>query len=157
MQNCTLVVLGAGSSSRFNHNTKKQWIRIKDNPLWLYTTNRLETFYDFTNIIVVGHIDEVNYMKNYSDDYIFVAGGDSRQESMSNALELVNTKFVMATDVARSCIPKIVIDQLILNKDKADCIVPVLSVSDTVIYNSNTINRDEVKLIQTPQYQIQIF
>ena len=30
----------------------------------------------------------------------------------------------------------------------------MLSVTDTVIYETNTINRDEVKLIQTPQLSL---
>jgi len=151
MQNCTLVVLGAGSSSRFNHNTKKQWIRIDETPLWLKTTQRLSSFANFKNIIVVGHTKEINYMKNYSNEYIYVAGGDTRQQSMSNALDLVDTPFVMVTDVARACIPKEVINNLIENQTKADCIVPILTVSDTVVYDTTTINRDDVKLIQTPQ------
>ena len=151
MNSCTLVVLGAGSSSRFELNVKKQWLRIGDEPLWLNTTNRLSKYSNFTKVIVVGHKDELNFMKNFSDDFIYVAGGDSRQESMSNALKLIDTTYVMVTDVARSCVPIDVVERLLTSCDKADCIVPTLNVSDTVIYNSNTINRDCVKLIQTPQ------
>jgi 2-C-methyl-D-erythritol 4-phosphate cytidylyltransferase/2-C-methyl-D-erythritol 2,4-cyclodiphosphate synthase len=151
MQDCTLVVLGAGSSSRFEHKAKKQWLRIEDIPLWLLTTNRLKKYADFKKIIVVGHKDEIHYMRNYSDQFEFVEGGDSRQESMSNALNVVDSKFVMVTDVARCCVPQDVINELFENKDNADCIVPVLSVSDTVVYQDETINRDDVKLIQTPQ------
>eukprot|EP00487_Bulimina_marginata_P004293 TRINITY_DN20379_c0_g1_i1.p1 TRINITY_DN20379_c0_g1~~TRINITY_DN20379_c0_g1_i1.p1 ORF type:complete len:138 (+),score=4.09 TRINITY_DN20379_c0_g1_i1:217-630(+) len=57
----------------------------------------------------------------------------------------------MISDVARACIPRSVIIDLLENRKNADCIVPTLNVSDTVIYNENTINRDNVKLIQTPQ------
>eukprot|EP01029_Cantina_marsupialis_P007656 TRINITY_DN18622_c0_g1_i2.p1 TRINITY_DN18622_c0_g1~~TRINITY_DN18622_c0_g1_i2.p1 ORF type:complete len:314 (-),score=60.31 TRINITY_DN18622_c0_g1_i2:517-1458(-) len=90
-------------------------------------------------------------MKNFSDDFIFVEGGNTRQESMRNCLSKVDSEYVMVTDVARSCIPPRVIENLISSKDEADCIVPALNVSDTVIYKEDTINRDEVKLIQTPQ------
>ena len=117
MQDCTLVVLGAGSSSRFEHKAKKQWLRIEDIPLWLLTTNRLKKYADFKKIIVVGHKDEINYMKNYSNQLEFVEGGDSRQESMSNALNVVDSKFVMVTDVARCCVPQDVINELFENKD----------------------------------------
>ena len=151
MQACTLVVLGAGSSSRFNHKTKKQWIRIENDPLWLNTTNRLSKYYNFSKVIVVGNKNELKYMKNYNNSFTYVVGGSSRQESMSNALSIVDTKYVMVTDVARACVPKDVIDRLIDNIGQADCIVPILKVSDTVVYNDNTINRDDVKLIQTPQ------
>ncbi|QDF27748.1 bifunctional 2-C-methyl-D-erythritol 4-phosphate cytidylyltransferase/2-C-methyl-D-erythritol 2,4-cyclodiphosphate synthase [Halarcobacter anaerophilus] len=151
MSEITLIVLCAGNSSRFDLTAKKQWLRIDNSPLWLFVTNRIKNFSDFKKIIIASHKDELNYMKNFSDDFIFVEGGDTRQESMKNALKEVSTEYVMVTDVARACIPKEVIENLISSKNEADCIVPVLNVSDTVTFKSETINRDEVKLIQTPQ------
>ncbi len=151
MIDTTLIVLSAGNSSRFGLQTKKQWLRCEDQPLWLYVTNQLKSYATFSNIIVVGHQYEINYMKNFTDEYIFVAGGSTRSNSMINALQVVTTSHVMITDVARSCIPKHIIENLILHKDKADCIVPFLNASDTIVYNDITINRDDVKIIQTPQ------
>ena len=151
MNNTTLIVLCAGNSSRFNLLAKKQWLRCDDKPLWLNVTNKLNSYSQFAKIIVTGHKDELNYMKNFTDEYTFVAGGSTRQESMKNALQNVTTKYVMITDVARSCVPKKVIEDLISNKDKADCIVPFLNASDTIVYKDETINRDDVKIIQTPQ------
>ena len=150
----TLIVLCAGNSSRFEHKTKKQWIRIENEPLWLNVTKRLASFSQFDKIIVASHEDELNYMKNFTDNFIFVKGGDSRQKSILNCLEFVTTKFVMISDVARACIPQSVIKNLLDEKENADCIVPVLNVTDTVIYETNTINRDSVKLIQTPQLSL---
>lgn len=147
----TLVILCAGESSRFTLGVKKQWLRIENLPLWLNVTNRLSSYYDFAKVIVVGHSDELNYMKNYSDTIVFVSGGSTRQSSIKNGLLNVTTPYVMITDVARCCIPKDVIQNLISNKEKASCIVPVLKASDTIVYENNTINRDNVKIIQTPQ------
>ena len=151
MSEITLIVLCAGNSSRFNLTAKKQWLRIENSPLWLYVVNRIQKISHFEKIIIASHKDELNYMKNFSDDFIFVEGGDSRQESMKNALKEVTSEYVMVTDVARACIPEEVIENLILSKDDADCIVPVLNVSDTVTFKKETIDRNEVKLIQTPQ------
>ncbi|KAB7889697.1 bifunctional 2-C-methyl-D-erythritol 4-phosphate cytidylyltransferase/2-C-methyl-D-erythritol 2,4-cyclodiphosphate synthase [Poseidonibacter ostreae] len=151
MLDVTLIVLCAGNSSRFEHKAKKQWLRIDNEPLWLNVTKKLATYANFQKIIVTSHKNEISYMNNFSDDFCFVAGGNTRQESIKNSLDEVNTKYVMISDVARAGIPQSVILELLENKDKADCIVPVLNVSDTVIYNENTINRDNVKLIQTPQ------
>ena len=151
MLDTTLIVLCAGDSTRFGLQPKKQWLRCNDEPLWLYVTKRLSNYHNFEKIIIVGHIDELNYMQNYTDDFIFVAGGNTRQESMINGLQNVTSSYVMITDVARCCTPKIVIEQLIQNRTKADCIVPYLNVSDTVVYNDCTIKREDVKLIQTPQ------
>lgn len=151
MIDTTIVVLCAGESSRFESSTKKQWLRIDNEPLWLNVTNKLSAYAQFNEIIVVGHKDELNFMKNYSEKYIFVTGGNTRQESMKNALQKVTTSYVMFTDVARCCISSKIITKLIKHKQKADCIAPVLNVTDTVIHNNITINRDDVKLIQTPQ------
>ena len=151
MFDVTLIVLCAGNSSRFEHKTKKQWLRIKDEPLWLNVTKRLKTFSSFDKVIVASSEKELNYMKNFTDDFIFVKGGDTRQQSILNCLEFVKTKYVMISDVARACIPRSVIESLLTEKENADCIVPILNVTDTVIYENQTNNRDNVKLIQTPQ------
>ena len=151
MSEVTLIILCAGNSSRFNLKVKKQWLRIGDNPLWLYMTKKLQHYSSFNKVILTAHQDEITYMKNFSDDIHFILGGKTRQESMNNALKEVTTKYVMISDVARPCIPENVIYNLIKNKDKADCIVPYLGVWDTVVYQDKTINRDKIKLIQTPQ------
>ena len=154
MNDITLIVLSAGNSSRFTLQVKKQWLRCEEKPLWLHVTKKLSTFANFKEIIVIGHINELNYMQNFSDEYLYVVGGGTRQESMENALEYVTTKYVMITDVARSCIPKKVIQDLIKNKEKADCIVPFIPITDSVVYNNKMINRDNIKVIQTPQLSL---
>ncbi|RXJ57945.1 bifunctional 2-C-methyl-D-erythritol 4-phosphate cytidylyltransferase/2-C-methyl-D-erythritol 2,4-cyclodiphosphate synthase [Candidatus Marinarcus aquaticus] len=151
MGNITLVMLCAGSSSRFGLSAKKQWLRTEHNPLWLFVTNKLSSYYDFDKIIVVSSHHELNYMQNFDDQFHYVAGGQTRQESMKNALQKVTSEYVMISDVARSCVPSHVIDALVSNKGNADCIVPYLNVSDTVVYEDETIHRENVKLIQTPQ------
>lgn len=150
----TLIVLCAGNSSRFEHKAKKQWLRIDNNPLWLHVVTRLESFHQFAKVIITSHPNEINYMRNIDDSYEYVTGGSTRQESISNSLKSVDTKYVMVTDVARACIPLSVINKLINEKESASCIVPTLNVSDTVIYEGETINRDNVKLIQTPQLSL---
>jgi 2-C-methyl-D-erythritol 4-phosphate cytidylyltransferase/2-C-methyl-D-erythritol 2,4-cyclodiphosphate synthase len=133
---------------------KKQWLRCNDEPLWLYVTNRIQSQFQFDQIIIVAHKNELNYMENFTNDVIFVEGGNTRQESMKNGLQNVTSKFVMVTDVARACISKEIISAMIEAKDKADVIVPILDVSDTVIFDNDTIDRNKVKLIQTPQLSV---
>jgi len=151
VSNIALIILCAGSSSRLGIQAKKQWLRIDDEPLWLFVTKRLKSFFSFDEIIVACHKDELNYMKNFSDEFVFVEGGRSRQESMKNALKYASSAYVVVSDAARICIPKEIIENLISSKDDAHCIVPFLGVSDTVVFENETIDRDKVKLIQTPQ------
>jgi 2-C-methyl-D-erythritol 4-phosphate cytidylyltransferase/2-C-methyl-D-erythritol 2,4-cyclodiphosphate synthase len=147
----SLIVLAAGNSTRFGQKVKKQWIRVGNKPLWYFVANRFKKIYQFDKIIITASKDEVNYMQYFDKNFIVVEGGNTRQESMKNALQFVTSPYVMVTDVARVCVPKKIIKNLIKHKTKASCIVPILDVSDTVIYNNDTINRENTKLIQTPQ------
>ncbi len=144
-------MLGAGNSSRFEHIVKKQWLRFGDIPLWLFSTHNLAHKAKFDKIIVTGHKDELEYMKRFSSSYTFAQGGESRQKSLQNALLHVETPFVLVSDVARACISSDMLERLFEQKGKSDIVVPYLNVTDTVVYDDETIDRQKIKLIQTPQ------
>lgn len=150
MSNLTLILLAAGTSSRFEHNVKKQWLRIEHKPLWQFVANKLEDSQLFTKIILTASSEDIDFMSNYAE-YTFVKGGNSRQQSLKNALEEVSTEFVLVSDIARPCIDVSFLNLLLDKKDLADCIVPYLHVTDTIVYDNQTIDRDKVKCIQTPQ------
>jgi len=63
----------------------------------------------------------------------------------------VKTPFVLVSDIARACISDNFLEQIISQQNNADCIVPYLNVTDTVVYENKTIDRSKVKRIQTPQ------
>jgi len=147
----SLVMLGAGSSSRFKMPARKQWLRTGHIPLWLYATQNIIKTHKFTKVIIVCSKEEIDYMKLFSSEFIYVVGGTTRQESLKNALLHVESKSVLVSDVARVCVPNDMLNRIIEKCEKADIIVPYLKVSDTVVYDNQTINRDKVKLIQTPQ------
>ena len=150
MLNISLILLSAGSSSRFAQKSKKHWLRIGDDPLWLFVVKRFESLNIFHTIIVAARPEEVEYMQSYTSHTI-IAGGNSRQASMKNALDLVKSDYTLISDVARCCFSEKTIFDLIAQKNKADCIVPFLPINDTIVYQNETINREEVKIIQTPQ------
>ncbi|HRF56776.1 MAG TPA: bifunctional 2-C-methyl-D-erythritol 4-phosphate cytidylyltransferase/2-C-methyl-D-erythritol 2,4-cyclodiphosphate synthase [Campylobacterales bacterium] len=150
MSEISLILLAAGSSSRFGLATKKQWLRVGDKPLWLFVAKQFEKIADFKEIIVVGDEAELGYMQNYAD-YIFVAGGKERQDSLKNALALATSEFVMTADAARCCVDAECVKRVLSAKDKFDCVAPVTGVPDTTTLDGLYINRNNVKLIQTPQ------
>jgi 2-C-methyl-D-erythritol 4-phosphate cytidylyltransferase/2-C-methyl-D-erythritol 2,4-cyclodiphosphate synthase len=146
-----LVMLGAGSSSRFNQRVKKQWLRIEDTPLWLFATQNLQQLFPFKQIIVTTTPDEYFYAKKFSESITFVEGGATRQESLVNALLHVKTPYVLVSDIARPCIDQEMLVRILAEMENNDIVVPYLPAVDTVVYENATINRDHVKLIQTPQ------
>ncbi len=150
MSDLTLILLAAGTSSRFAQDVKKQWLRIDHKPLWQFVADNLKKSNFFSQIIIVGSADEIDFMQQYAS-YDFIAGGASRQESLQNALGLVSNEYVLVSDIARACISSEMLERIISAKESADCIVPYLPVTDTVVYQNETIKREEVKRVQTPQ------
>jgi 2-C-methyl-D-erythritol 4-phosphate cytidylyltransferase/2-C-methyl-D-erythritol 2,4-cyclodiphosphate synthase len=146
----TLILLSAGSSSRFDTTVKKQWLRIQHTPLWQFVADRFEKSKLFCKIILVASKDDIAFMKNYAD-YDFVEGGNSRQASLKNALLHVKSEYVLVSDIARACISDTFLQRIVAKKGDADCIVPYLHETDTIVYENATIDRQKVKRIQTPQ------
>jgi len=146
----TLILLGAGSATRFKMEPKKQWLYSGDKPLWLQVSDEFDSLYDFAKVVVVSSAEEISIMK-YFADYHFVEGGSSRQESLSNALKVVDTDMVLVSDIARCCLDREMIDRVIEARGRADSIVPVLPVVDTLYMGSEPIDRSLIKRIQTPQ------
>ena len=150
LSDLTLVLLAAGSSSRFELDIKKQWLRVDHDPLWKFVADKLKSTNLFKKIIITSSSDDLEFMKNYAD-YTFIEGSSTRQKSLQNALREVDTEYVLVSDIARSCISEEFLQTIISKKSSSNCIVPYLKVTDTVVYENETIDRDKVKRIQTPQ------
>ena len=145
----TLIILSAGNSTRFDYEVKKQWLRINKKPLWLFVADRFNEFYNFKKTIITANPKEKRLYEKLSD-YEIISGDKERQYSLINALENITSEYVLITDVARACVPKEIILNLL--SKKTDCTVPYIAPVDTVVYEDKTINREKVKLIQTPQF-----
>ena len=150
MSDITLILLGAGSASRFKLPPKKQWLWSGSEPLWLQVANNFQKIYNFEKTIIVSSKDDIQAMSNFSE-HAFVVGGSSRQESLKNALKSVSTPFVLVSDIARCCLDIDMIKRVILAKKNNTCVVPTLKVVDTLYLDGNPIDREKTKIIQTPQ------
>lgn len=153
MSDITLILLGAGSSTRFKVNVKKQWLYSGDTPLWLYVAQTFASVATFKEIIIVSSKEEIDFMQNFAN-YTYVEGGNSRQASLTHAMEHVNSEYVLVSDIARCCIDKETIKRILNAKAKASCIVPALHVVDTLYLEGVPIDREKANIIQTPQLSI---
>lgn len=149
MSGISLIILSAGQSSRFGLEQKKQWLRSGTKPFWLLVTQNLMKATHFDEVFVVS--DDAQKMEIYAPNFHFVKGGATRQESLFNALKLVKTPWVMTSDAARVGVSKELVENLLENMNNADCIVPTLKCSDSVVLGSEYVNRDELKMLGTPQ------
>ena len=150
MSDLTLILLAAGSSTRFELNVKKQWLRVDADPLWYFVAKNFDKSGCFKKIIITSSNDEIEFMKNHGD-YTFVEGGATRQASLKNALVEVDTEYVLVSDIARCCVNIDLLEKIISCIGKSDSVVPYLKISDTVVYDGATIDRENVKIVQTPQ------
>jgi 2-C-methyl-D-erythritol 4-phosphate cytidylyltransferase/2-C-methyl-D-erythritol 2,4-cyclodiphosphate synthase len=153
LSDTSLILLGAGNSTRFESNVKKQWLYTGDIPLWLHVAEDFARIADFTQIIIVSSAEEITFMKSFAD-YIYIEGGDSRQASLNNALQHVTSEYVLVSDIARCCVPGDMIKCILDAKEKGSCIVPALPVTDTLYLGDSPIDREQVKIIQTPQLSV---
>lgn len=153
MSNTTLILLGAGNSTRFQSDVKKQWLTIGDIPLWLYVAEKFEKSALFEKVIIVSSQAEIEYMQHFAD-YDYVVGGDCRQASLNHGLQEVESEYVLVSDIARCCVPEVMIKRILDAKEKGSCIVPVLPVVDTLYLNGSPIDREQTKIIQTPQLSV---
>jgi len=146
----SLILLAAGNSTRFGLPTKKQWLYQNNKPLWQFVAESFTKSYNFAKIIIVCNQNELSLMKSFAD-YEYVIGGTSRQESLQNALKLIDSEYVLVNDVARCCLDSELLKRLLSSKKQNSCVVPTLKVSDTVYFNDKPIDREKLQRVQTPQ------
>ena len=145
----SLIMLASGGSTRFEMPCKKQFLRLGGEPLWLYASKQLSECYPFKKVVVA--CVEPRYLHKFAPHYEFVQGGASRAASLKNALEAVQSEFVLVSDVARVLASRDLVARLLQNAYRAECVTPALKVADTTLYEGKPLKREQIKLIQTPQ------
>lgn len=157
------VLLLAGDSTRFMRDCgeKKQFIKIKGVPSFVYPLRSLIKSSIFDKIILVCNNSDIEKTKSICNEFgitnnlFFVVGGTSRNESVKNSLGFIAENFpcknVFIHDSARVILPINIIKSLNDKLLSCDAVVPVLKTNDSVLYKGEYLNRDEVLQIQTPQ------
>jgi 2-C-methyl-D-erythritol 4-phosphate cytidylyltransferase/2-C-methyl-D-erythritol 2,4-cyclodiphosphate synthase len=117
-----------------------------------------------SNIVVAIHPDDVPlFLANVGDlteEVTVVTGGESRQASIRNSLEILRLppeSIVLIHDAARPFVSRELIDRAIAAAQDTGAAVPVTKVVDTVIgftpegFRGTTFDRDLLRGVQTPQ------
>jgi len=151
------VLLAAGSGKRFGE--KKQFVKLKGEPLFQYSINTVNKIDIVSDMILVLPEEDIERVKVFSfKNVIKVAGGKERQESVFNALKKIeDADIVVVHDTARPfATEKMFIDGIKNVKSGWDGSITAIRSRDTVkeIKNKNvikTLNREEIYLVQTPQ------
>jgi len=159
--NIYTIIVSAGKGKRIGKNIPKGFLEIKGKPLLFYS---IEKFKIFSSIIIVIPKDYLKVLGKklkveYPDiDMKIVSGGEKRQDSVLNGLEIIKNKegIVLIHDVARPFVSRNLIEKVIDGTKKYGACIPVLKVSDTVKkvkknIVEETIDRNKIFFAQTPQ------
>lgn len=158
----TAVIVGAGNGSRFGMD--KIFVEINGKPVWYYSARSFQMSEKVDEIIMI--VKEEKVKQVWEQKEIFgldkvkkiIIGGKERRDSVLNALRSMNedeTNLVLIHDGARPLVSMNLINRCVDESIDCGAVVPGISSRDTVKrggeFVSETLNRNMVYLIQTPQ------
>lgn len=157
-----VIIVAGGKGLRMGGYIPKQFVEIKGLPVLMHTINRFHSFDSSIDIIVALPVDQQDYWKELCSKYKFeiphtiVDGGDTRFHSVKNGLDQVSGEGVVAVhDGVRPFVYDEVLERCFSMAQEKEAVVPVIDVFETIRHiadgMSNTVPRDEYKLVQTPQ------
>lgn len=158
------IILSGGRGKRMGSNLSKQFILINEKPILYYTIKKFRENELIDEIILVLPKDEIEYCKkevleknNLFVDKI-VEGGEERQDSVFNGLNAIdNGDIVLIHDGARPFVTDKIIKDGIEGAKKFKAAAPGVMPKDTIkVKDKNnlskeTLNREELIAVQTPQ------
>ncbi len=154
------LILSGGEGKRFDKKKPKQFFKIYNKSILEITVRKFIDSKLFKNIVIVC---PKNYKKETSKilkEYKvkIVIGSDTRQKSVLNGIKeckKFNVENIIIHDVVRPFFSISLLKNILENLKRKKCVVPSLDVYDSIrIYkkkNYENINRENLKLIQTPQ------
>ncbi len=158
----TVIIVAAGKGIRMKSDIPKQFMLLNDYPILMHTIEKFIAYNNQINIIVVldkKYFDTWNkHCKNYnfSTAHSIVAGGKTRYHSVKNALDIAPDHGLIAIhDGVRPLINTATIKKCFDTAEKKGNAIPVNQIHNSVRIAVNNeykyTNRDQLKLVQTPQ------
>jgi 2-C-methyl-D-erythritol 4-phosphate cytidylyltransferase len=156
------VIVAGGTGKRMHAEIPKQYLELAGKPVLMHTLERFKAFDNNIEIITVLPENQLRFwgelQKKYSFDipHTLVKGGKARFFSVRNGLRFVETPSLVAIhDGVRPFVSNDTIRRCFETAERLGNAIPVISPSDTLRIVSNegskTINRLQVKQVQTPQ------
>ena len=164
----SLILLAGGSGTRAQQKIPKQFIELdgkqKKRLMYLQYPYTNDKNMNFDEVIIVAPNDwkdtiENELLSNNIDvACTVVRGGSTRSESSYLGLQACSSdcKKVLIHDAARPFVSKEIYNSCIKFLDKYESVIPLIPSKDTSIYfdspkDMHFINRDKIRLVQTPQ------
>jgi len=156
------IIVAGGSGSRMQSAVPKQFLLLKGLPVLMHTMQAFYNTESHPHLILALPESFHNYWKQLCTNHQFaiphrlVAGGDSRFQSVKNALSLVPANALVAVhDAVRPLISNTIIEEAYRQAATHEAVVVAVKSRDSIRQISNgqtrSLIRDEIYLVQTPQ------
>ena len=157
-----VVIVAGGSGSRMQHAVPKQFLLLKGKPVLYYTIHAFMEAYDDLQVILVLPEDHIARGQEIIDAFFdykriqITVGGRTRFHSVQQGLKLVqDDSIVFVHDAVRCLVSTSLIHRCHDAVLEFGSAVPVTACKDSVRLltedGNDALDRDLVKLVQTPQ------
>ncbi len=153
----SLILACAGKGTRAGFNQNKLLVEKNGSTILEQTLNAFASSLLIDQIIITASEIDFDFVSNLvKDKATVVLGGETRTQSIKNALDKVNGDVVLIHDGARPFVSKKLISNCIDTAKKFGSAIPVIKSRDTIAkINDNNIieyvGKDTLANIQTPQ------
>lgn len=162
MQEKTAIIVAGGSGMRAGGDTPKQFRLLCGVPVLMHTLEQFFAYDEKLRILLVLSEKHISLWKNLCDEYFFtlpheiVAGGEERFHSVQNGLALCGSQGVIGIhDGVRPLVNRGTIERCYKQAEELGSAIPFIPFSESVRIsengNSRSIDRQAIRIIQTPQ------
>jgi 2-C-methyl-D-erythritol 4-phosphate cytidylyltransferase len=155
--NIAVIIPAAGTGSRFGGQLPKQFQPLAGKPLIQHVIERFLLDANVSRVIVPVAQILLASVKN-SERVVWVAGGDTRQQSVIRGLaETGDAELIAVHDAARPLFSEMTFHAVVAAASEVGAALPVVPVTDTIHVMSNdatvveTLDRSMLAAAQTPQ------
>ena len=158
----TAIIVAGGTGQRMGTTLPKQFLAIEGKSILLHTVDQFVAAFSDINFIIVLPADYIQDGKalitssGISQPFQFVAGGDTRFQSVKNGLAHADPEsIVFVHDAVRCLLTPVLIQSCYQQAVEKGSAIPAVSSTDTIRITEGTkhhvVDRANVMMIQTPQ------
>ena len=157
-----IIIVAGGKGLRMGGDIPKQFLPVCVKPVLMRTLEAFHVYDASIHLILVLPVSQQAYWKQLCEEYQFnlaheiADGGETRFHSVKNGLALIKEDGLVGVhDGVRPFVSQEVIARCYDEALSLKAVIPVIGVVETVRHlteeGSETVPRDQYKLVQTPQ------
>lgn len=162
MSKVAVIVVAGGSGRRMGADLPKQFLVLDGKPILMHTLSHFAEALEDCRIILVLPESHVDYWEQLCTEYNFVLshtvclGGETRFESVRKGLEYIgHADLVAVHDGVRPLVTPQLIKRVVADAKTYGAVVPVVTPVDSLRevgdWGSRIVDRNNYRIIQTPQ------